>query len=119
MLKNRAQIDITVCLRYDANNHTKENIMPDETKQEQPVEILNEEEVQARFDKSKEKAKKILEDRDKMDHFLERLEKKLEHIPVVGGILSEVPVLISLVKAFLGKRYLETVSYTHLTLPTN
>ena len=96
-----------VCLRYDAVNHTKENTMADETKQEQTPEILNEEEVQARFDKSKEKAKKILEDRDKMDRFLERLEKKLKHIPVVGGILSEIPVLIALVKAFLEKRYLE------------
>ena len=81
--------------------------MEDERKQEQAAEVLNEEEVQARFDKSKEKAKKLLENRDKMEHFLERLEKKLKHIPVVGGILSEIPVLILLVKAFIEKRYLE------------
>jgi len=81
--------------------------MGDENNQEQIPEILNEEEVQARFDKSKEKAKKILEDRNKMDTFLDRLERKLKHIPVVGGILSEIPVLIALVKAFLEKRYLE------------
>ena len=81
--------------------------MPDEINQEQTPEILNEEEVQARFEKSKEKAKKILEDRDRMDHFLDRLERKLKHIPVVGGILSEIPVLIALVKAFIEKRYLE------------
>lgn len=81
--------------------------MGDENNQEQIPEILNEEEVQARFEKSKEKAKKILEDRNKMDNFLDRLERKLKHIPVVGGILSEIPVLIALVKAFLEKRYLE------------
>lgn len=101
------KIDIMDCMHYDASNSTKENTMPDETKQEQTPEILSEEEVQARFDKSKEKAKKILENRDKMDRFLERLEKKLKHIPVVGGILSEIPVLIALVKAFIEKRYLE------------
>ncbi|MEN6637505.1 MAG: YkvA family protein [Clostridiaceae bacterium] len=81
--------------------------MPDETKREQPVEILDEQEVQARFDKSKEKAKKLLEDRDKMDRFLERLEKKLKHIPIVGGMLSEIPILIALVKAYIEKRYLD------------
>jgi uncharacterized membrane protein YkvA (DUF1232 family) len=79
--------------------------MADDMTQEQVPEILNEEEVQARFERSKEKAKKILEDKDKMDHFLERLEKKLKHIPVVGGILSEIPALISLVKAYIEKRY--------------
>lgn len=81
--------------------------MTDETKQEQIPEILNEDEVQRRFDQSKEKAKKLLEDRDKMDRFLERLEKKLKHIPVVGGVLSEIPVLIALVKAFIEKRYFD------------
>ena len=81
--------------------------MEDEWKQEQAATVLSEDEVQARFDKSKEKAKKLLEDEDKMDRFLERLEKKLKHIPVVGGILSEIPTLISLVKAFIQKKYLE------------
>ena len=81
--------------------------MPDDKVEEKVAEVLTEEEVQARFDKSKEKAKKLLEDEDKMDRFLERLEKKLKHIPVVGGILSEIPTLISLVKAFIQKKYLE------------
>ena len=81
--------------------------MEDDHNREQAAEILSEEEVQARFDKSKEKAKKLLEDKDKMDRFLERLEKKLKHIPVVGGILSEIPVLVLLVKAFIEKKYLE------------
>jgi len=81
--------------------------MADDTKQEQAAEVLDEEEVQRRFDQSKEKAKKLLENKDKMDHFLERLEKKLAHIPIVGGMLSEIPTLIALVKAFIEKRYLD------------
>jgi len=81
--------------------------MADDNTQEKVVEVLDEEEVQRRFDQSKEKAKKLLEDRDKMDRFLERLEKKLKHIPVVGGMLSEIPILIALVKAYIEKRYLD------------
>lgn len=79
--------------------------MTKEEKQDKIVEVLDEKEVQRRFDQSQEKAKKLLEDRDKLDRFLERLEKKLRHIPVVGGVLSEIPILIALVKAFIEKRY--------------
>jgi len=81
--------------------------MADDQLEEKVFEVLDEEEVQRRFDQSKEKAKKLLEDRDKMDRFLERLERKLKHVPVVGGMLSKIPVLIALVKAYLEKRYLD------------
>ena len=33
--------------------------------------------------------------------------RKLKHIPVVGGMLSEIPILIALVKAYIEKRYLD------------
>lgn len=81
--------------------------MADDHSEEKVVEVLDEEEVQKRFEQSKEKAKKLLEDRDKMDRFLERLERKLKHVPVVGGMLSEIPILIALVKAYIEKRYLD------------
>lgn len=81
--------------------------MTEDHLEEKVIEVLDEEEVQRRFDQSKEKAKKLLEDRDKMDRFLDRLERKLKHIPVVGGMLSEIPILIALVKAFIEKRYLD------------
>ncbi len=91
--------------RYYISITNKETNMTKEETQDKIAEVLDEEEVQRRFDQSKAKAKKLLEDRDKMDHFLERLEKKLKYIPVVGGVLSEIPVLIALVKAFIEKRY--------------
>jgi uncharacterized membrane protein YkvA (DUF1232 family) len=83
------------------------NAVADDHSEEKVVEVLDEEEVQKRFEQSKEKAKKLLEDRDKMDRFLERLERKLKHVPVVGGMLSEIPILIALVKAYIEKRYLD------------
>ena len=87
---------------------TKESYsMLDDISEGKVVEVLDEEEVQRRFEQSQERAKKLLEDRDKMDRFLERLEKKLKHIPVVGGMLSEIPILIALVKAYIEKRYLD------------
>lgn len=83
------------------------NAVADDHSEEKVVEVLDEEEVQKRFEQSKEKAKKLLEDWDKMDRFLERLERKLKHVPVVGGMLSEIPILIALVKAYIEKRYLD------------
>lgn len=81
--------------------------MEENTIQDQVDEILSEEEVQKRFEKSKEKAKKLLEDKDAMDRFLEKLERKLALIPHVGGVLSDVPVLVSMVKAYIEKKYTE------------
>lgn len=42
-----------------------------------------------------------------MEHFLERLENKLSRIPKAGKYLSDIPVLISLVKAYVDKTYVE------------
>ncbi|MCD8197982.1 MAG: DUF1232 domain-containing protein [Lachnospiraceae bacterium] len=50
-------------------------------------------------------AKELLEDEDKMERFLERLEKKLKKVPAVGDKLSDIPVLISLVRSYVKKEY--------------
>ena len=81
--------------------------MPDDKAQEQAAEILTEEEVLKQFEQNKQKAEKLLNDKDKMERFLQRLEKKLSKIPLAGEYLSDIPVLISLVKAYIEKRYQE------------
>ena len=49
----------------------------------------------------------ILEDQDKLEHLLERLEEKLKSIPAVGDKLSEIPVWISLVRSYMKGEYKE------------
>lgn len=51
------------------------------------------------------KAKEMLKDRDKLDRFLENLEEKLKIIPGIGDKLSDVPVLISMIKDFADGSY--------------
>ena len=51
------------------------------------------------------KAEEILENPDKMERFLQRLEKKLKVIPIAGKTLSMIPTLISLVKSYIQKDY--------------
>lgn len=50
-------------------------------------------------------AEELLRDEDKMERFLQRLEKKLTVIPVAGDKLSEVPIMVSLVRNYVKKEY--------------
>ena len=59
------------------------------------------------IEKNKSGAEDLLKDKDKLNRFLERLEKKLSKIPIAGKYLSDIPVLVSLVKAYVRKEYTE------------
>ena len=50
-------------------------------------------------------AEEMLKDEDKMERFLQRLEKKLKKIPVAGDKLANVPIMISLVRSYIKKEY--------------
>lgn len=55
--------------------------------------------------KNMDKAKKLLKDKEKVDAMLENLENKLAKIPRVGKYLKDLPVFISLVRAYISKEY--------------
>jgi uncharacterized membrane protein YkvA (DUF1232 family) len=40
-----------------------------------------------------------------MEKFLQRLERKLKKIPVVGDNLSDLPIMVSLVRSYIKKEY--------------
>jgi uncharacterized membrane protein YkvA (DUF1232 family) len=52
-------------------------------------------------------ATEIVQDVDRIERLLERVERKLTLIPIVGEKLSDVPVLISLVRAYARKQYMD------------
>lgn len=66
-----------------------------------------EEKAAEQLDNNRAEAEELLKDKQKMQHFLDRLEKRLASIPVAGKYLADVPVLISLVKAYIDKGYTE------------
>ena len=53
------------------------------------------------------KAQDLLKDTSKVDDLLKQLEDKLEEIPNVGNVLSNVPLMISMVKGYITKEYTE------------
>ncbi len=66
---------------------------------------LSEEEAQEELKKRYKKAEELLEDSEKMERFLQRLEKKLKVIPLAGNTLAIVPVLISLIRSYVKHEY--------------
>ena len=67
--------------------------------------VFDEQKAQEELEKGYEAAEKILNDPDKFERFLQRLEKKLKIIPKLGDKFSKVPVMASLIRSFVKKEY--------------
>lgn len=63
--------------------------------------------IEDAFNKEKEEAKKILDDKDKLEELLIKLEKNLKDMPAVGDVLSNIPVMVMLLKSYINKEYRE------------
>ncbi len=68
---------------------------------------ITEEEATKEYEKGCKKAKKLLEDPDKVEEILQKLERKLKKIPFVGDTFSIVPAMISLVRSYIKGEYTE------------
>lgn len=66
---------------------------------------LSEEDALKELEKSYAEAEEVLKDNDKIERLLQRLEKKLKVIPVVGEALSDIPVFASLLRSYAKKEY--------------
>lgn len=78
--------------------------------------IITEEKALAVIKDNYDEAEEILEDEDKFEKFLFRLEEKLKTIPKVGNKLSEIPMLISLIKQYVAKEYTDVPIGTILAI---
>lgn len=65
------------------------------------------EKVQAAFDEFKKRAEKLLADDGAVEKILRECEGLLKCIPKVGDDLKNVPVFISLIRAYITKEYTE------------
>lgn len=64
-------------------------------------------ELEEKYESGKKAAEKLINDPDKMEIFLQRVEQKLDEIPVIGEQLSMLPVMVSFVKSYVKKEYRE------------
>lgn len=69
------------------------------------MKLMNKKTANKELEKGYKRAQKLLENKDKTEEFLQKLENKLKEIPKVGNTLSMVPILISLVRSYIRKEY--------------
>lgn len=68
---------------------------------------FDEQKAQEKLNEGLGQAEDMLNDPDALEQFLQKLEKKLRVVPLVGDALASVPVLVSLVRCYVKKEYLE------------
>ena len=61
----------------------------------------------------KEEAEELLNEPDKLEKYLKQLEDKLQEIPKVGDVLSQIPLMISMVRSYVRKEYTD-ISVTYV-----
>ena len=66
---------------------------------------FTEKDAEETLQKGYKKANILLNDKGKMNEFLERLEKKLKLIPLAGSTLVMIPTLVQMVKSYVKKEY--------------
>ena len=66
---------------------------------------INMDQVKALLENSTSQAESILKDPSKVDDILIRLEEKLKEVPVIGETLSDLPLMIAMVKGYITKEY--------------
>lgn len=66
---------------------------------------FNKQMAQEELKKKYGEAEKLLNDEDKLERFLQRLEIKLKVIPRVGDKLAYVPIMGSLLRSYIKKEY--------------
>ena len=67
--------------------------------------MLNRDDILEALKKKYDEAKELLNDTERVESLLQKLEKKLETLPVVGEGLAVVPVMMSLLRNYIRKEY--------------
>lgn len=66
---------------------------------------MSEKQATQELEKGYKKAEDLLNEPEKLEEFLQKLERKLKVIPKVGNTLAIVPTLISLIRRYVKKEY--------------
>ena len=68
---------------------------------------LNMEQAQELLDRGTEEAQEVIQNPSRVDDLLLQLEEKLKEVPAIGSTLADLPLMISMVKAWIRKEYTE------------
>ena len=71
------------------------------------MDLNMEQQAQELLDKGVEEAQEVIQNPSKVDELLLQLEEKLKEVPAIGSTLADLPLMISMVKAWIKKDYTE------------
>ena len=77
----------------------------DEIENISPVDSISEDQAKEMLTKGLPDAEKIVKDNHELERFLQRLEKKMKRLPLVGKQLAAIPTLFSLVSSYSKNEY--------------
>ena len=63
------------------------------------------EQAQGLLDKGIEEAQEVIQNPSKVDEILVQLEEKLKEVPAIGNTLSQIPLMVAMIKAWITKEY--------------
>ena len=69
------------------------------------MDLNMEEQARGLLDEGIEEAQEIIQNPSKVDDILLQLEEKLKEVPAIGSTLADLPLMISMVKAWVKKEY--------------
>ncbi len=67
--------------------------------------IFSDKELEEQLSSHYKEADELLQDEDKLEDFVQRLERKLKAVPYIGERIAWIPTLISLVRSYVKKEY--------------
>ncbi|MBD7913378.1 MULTISPECIES: YkvA family protein [Clostridium] len=68
-------------------------------------EAFTEEKIKTVLKSNSEEAKSTIEDEDKFERLVQRLENKLKLVPCIGKYASDIACMVSLVRRYINKEY--------------
>ncbi len=66
---------------------------------------FSEEEVEKTLEKGMKTAEEMLDDKEKQEAFLAKVKNRMKTIPMVGNVLSNVPIMFKLVNSYFKEEY--------------
>ncbi len=87
---------------FQANLKTLEQMMNQPKPEEQRISVRKAEDT---LQKGLQKAEQTLQDENKMASLLEKLQQKMNAIPMVGSVLANLPTMFKLLNSYLKNEY--------------
>ena len=61
--------------------------------------------VKSVLEESAAKAEELLKDPSSIDSILKKLEEKLKEVPAIGTMLSDIPLMVAMIKSYITGKY--------------